>query len=231
MISFRDYLDNKENLCEGKQAPIFKVSSKNDDVCKALEDIDGFSVRDWDAQPIVATKWFDSDWEIKITVNPDWRTGKLVVSVDLVNDRGRSIRHKDVRNERELLNIVEEYEELEMRMNENVSEALDKKLLDKNGRIKNYPDLTPNASEIDLFINNDEKIYKSKLEPIYNKLASDNDNEQYSSEKAVDAFAKVVDLGLKTYNSNWPDKKISLSKDEKLQIAVGLAKSFEDEYL
>ena len=32
MISFRDYLDNKENLCEGKQAPIFKVSSKNDDV-------------------------------------------------------------------------------------------------------------------------------------------------------------------------------------------------------
>ena len=125
MVSFRDYLDNKENLCEGKQAPIFKVSSKNDDVCKALEDIDGFSVRDWDSQPIVATKWFDSDWEIKITVNPDWRTGKLVVSVDLVNDRGRSIRHKDVRNERELLNTVEEYEELEMRMNENVSEALD----------------------------------------------------------------------------------------------------------
>lgn len=231
-MSFRDFLDNK-HLFEGKQAVIFRKGANLNDLIKALEDLDGFSVRgdeyyDFD-HPLVATRFFDSDWSIEITKyfnDPN-------VIVKLFNDRAKVVKNITVKNERDLISAIDEYDEFEMRMNENLEEAEEAydKFLNSNLRISKYWDLTPNAREINLFIENDEELYRRMIQPIEKNLLTKFKKGEYDSAKAIKAFLNLVNEGLKKYNNTFKDNQIKLSKDEKILCAVNLTKSFEDDCL
>ena len=88
-------------------------------------------------------------------------------------------------------------------------------------------------TELQLFINNDSQLYRSRLQPIQKNLVTKIAQGKYDEKLAVKAFMYVVEDGAKKYvkDHGGPGDKWNIMFDKKTRLAVAasLASDFKDE--
>lgn len=90
-------------------------------------------------------------------------------------------------------------------------------------------DISDNAFELKLFIENDYDIYKSMLVPTYKALEIAKGNDSYKENVAVKLFLSVVRYGVASYHIQiGKTRKFQLS--DQMQVATTLLSEWEVEY-
>jgi hypothetical protein len=90
-------------------------------------------------------------------------------------------------------------------------------------------DLTDDAHELKLYIENDYDIYKNMLEPTYKTLELAKRNEVFKENVAVKIFLSVVRYGAASYHLRiGKNRKFKLS--DQMQVATDLLSDWEVEY-
>jgi hypothetical protein len=90
-------------------------------------------------------------------------------------------------------------------------------------------DITDNAFELKLFMENDYDIYKTMLVPTYKALEVAKKNDSYKENVAVKLFLSVVKYGVACYRIQiGMNPKFQLS--DQMQVATTLLSEWEVEY-
>jgi hypothetical protein len=90
-------------------------------------------------------------------------------------------------------------------------------------------DISDNAFELKLFIENDYDIYKNMLEPTYKTLELAKRNEVFKENVAVKIFLSVVRYGAASYHLKI-DKNRKFNLSDQMQVATDLLSDWEYEY-
>jgi hypothetical protein len=90
-------------------------------------------------------------------------------------------------------------------------------------------DLSPDAHELKLYIENDYDIYKTMLVPTYKTLELAKSNKVFKENIAVKIFLSVVRYGAASYHLKiGKNRKFNLS--DQMQVATDLLSDWEYEY-
>jgi len=86
------------------------------------------------------------------------------------------------------------------------------------------------SRELKLFIDNDSRLYRQRMMPIFRNLSKKMAKGTYKKSLAERAFMYLVNDGVKRYISDFGGDKDTFSRSDKKEVAKQFVQEFQDAY-